>query len=86
MSSEALVRVSAFIACFALLVLAEAMASRRRRAVSRRDRWAGNLGLVAVDTILVLAVPPITAIGVAGLAEARGWGGSSTPSAFCRCR
>ena len=74
MSSEALVRLGAFVACFTLLVVAEALAPRRRRTIPRWDRWAGNLGLVAVDTILVRAVPPITAIGVAALVEARGWG------------
>ncbi len=74
MSSEALVRLAAFVACFTLLAFAEALAPRRRRTIPRWDRWAGNLGLVAVDTILVRAVPPITAIGVAGIVEARGWG------------
>ena len=74
-SPEVLIRLSAFIACFTLLVFAERLAPRRRRAIALRSRWGGNLGLVAVDTILLRTVPPvITAVGVAALAHARGWG------------
>ena len=74
MSREALIRLSAFIACFTLLVFAERLAPRRPRAIALRKRWGGNLGLVAVDTIVLRTVPPITAVGVAALAHARGWG------------
>jgi sterol desaturase/sphingolipid hydroxylase (fatty acid hydroxylase superfamily) len=70
-----MIRLAAFIACFTLLVFAERLAPRRRRAIALRRRWGGNLGLVAVDTILLRTVPPmITAVGVAALAHARGWG------------
>jgi len=68
------IRLSAFIASFAVLAVAEAMAPRRPRALGRRQRWGGNLGLVAIDTIVVRLVPPVTAVAVAALAEARGWG------------
>jgi sterol desaturase/sphingolipid hydroxylase (fatty acid hydroxylase superfamily) len=74
-SREVLIRLSAFIACFTLLVFAERLAPRRHRAIALRERWGGNLGLVVVDTILLRTVPPmITAVGVAALARARGWG------------
>ena len=73
-SHEALIRLSAFIACFTLLVFAERLAPRRRRAFALWQRWGGNLGLVAVDTIVLRTVPPFTAVGVAALAHARGWG------------
>ena len=73
-SSEALLRLTAFVISLALLAVAEAVAPRRRRTVARRDRWASNLGLVVVDTILVRAAPLVSAVAVAGLAEARGWG------------
>ena len=73
-SPEALIRLSAFLASFMLLVFAERLAPRRRHAIALRRRWGGNLGLVAVDTILLRTVPPvITAVGVAALAHARGW-------------
>jgi sterol desaturase/sphingolipid hydroxylase (fatty acid hydroxylase superfamily) len=73
-SHEALIRLSVFIACFTLLAFAERLAPRRRRGFALRRRWGGNLGLVAVDTIALRAVPGITAVGVAALAHARGWG------------
>jgi sterol desaturase/sphingolipid hydroxylase (fatty acid hydroxylase superfamily) len=74
-SREVLIRLSAFIACFTLLVFAERLAPRRHRAIALRERWGGNLGLVVVDTVLLRTVPPmITAVGVAALAHARGWG------------
>jgi sterol desaturase/sphingolipid hydroxylase (fatty acid hydroxylase superfamily) len=57
-----------------LLVFAERLAPRRRLAIALRERWGGNLGLVAVDTLVLRTVPSITAVGVAALADARGWG------------
>jgi sterol desaturase/sphingolipid hydroxylase (fatty acid hydroxylase superfamily) len=73
-SYEALIRLSAFIACFTLLMFAERLAPRRRRGIALRARWGGNLGLVAVDTIVLRTVLPITAVGVAALVHARDWG------------
>jgi sterol desaturase/sphingolipid hydroxylase (fatty acid hydroxylase superfamily) len=69
-----LFRLSAFLAGLVLLGSAEVVWPRRRRALARRDRWTGNLGLVVVAAILVRLVAPGAAVGVAGLAEARGWG------------
>lgn len=71
---EAALRVSAF-----LLVLA-AMAAWERAAPARTQgqpwwrRWRTNLGLAAANTLLLRIVLPTTAIGVAGLAQANGWG------------
>jgi sterol desaturase/sphingolipid hydroxylase (fatty acid hydroxylase superfamily) len=73
-SHEALIRLSAFIASFTLLVFAERLAPRRRRTFALWHRWGGNLGLVAVDTIVLRTVPSFTAVGVAALAHAGGWG------------
>jgi hypothetical protein len=66
-SAEALFKVAGFLISLALIAEAEAFAPRRRRTVAHRDRWAGNLGLVVVDTILVRAVPLVSAVAVAGL-------------------
>ncbi len=71
---EVQIRLTAFVASFAVFALAETLAPRRRGALARRQRWGGNLGLVAIDTIVVRLVPPVTAVGVAALAAARGWG------------
>src|SRR5262245_59559874 len=58
------------------MALAERTAPRRRAAHrrDRRGRWAGNLGLVTVGTIVVRLVPPISAVGAAVAADERGWG------------
>src|SRR5262245_47106641 len=73
-SSEPVLRLSAFTICLALLAAAEAAAPRRRRTIGRRPRWAGNVGLVVLDTVLVRAIPFLSAVAVAELAETRGWG------------
>jgi sterol desaturase/sphingolipid hydroxylase (fatty acid hydroxylase superfamily) len=74
LENEAALRVSAF-----LLVLA-AMAAWERAAPARTPgepwwrRWRTNLGLAAANTLLLRIVLPTTAIGVAGVAQANGWG------------
>jgi sterol desaturase/sphingolipid hydroxylase (fatty acid hydroxylase superfamily) len=73
-TSEAAVRVTAFAIGLALLAMIEAVVPRRRRAIPRQRRWTGNLGLVVVDTILVRAIPVLSAVAMAALAEAQGWG------------
>jgi sterol desaturase/sphingolipid hydroxylase (fatty acid hydroxylase superfamily) len=42
--------------------------------IGRGPRWPSNLGIVVVDTILVRLVFPVTAVGIASLAAARGFG------------
>ena len=37
-------------------------------------RWPGNLGIVAVDALIVRVLLPTSAVAVALFAEARGWG------------
>lgn len=47
---------------------------RRRRAVSRWVRWPSNLGVVALNTVLVRIVLPTAAVGLAVMAREQGWG------------
>jgi sterol desaturase/sphingolipid hydroxylase (fatty acid hydroxylase superfamily) len=68
------VRATAFLIALALLAVIEAVVPRRRRTIARRRRWTGNLGLVVVDTILVRAIPLLSAVSMAALAETRSWG------------
>ena len=72
--AEPLIRLAAFAAVLALMALWEWTSPRRPLSQSRRRRWPGNLGLVAVDTVLVRVLFPAGAVGAALLAEARGWG------------
>ncbi|MFC7693390.1 sterol desaturase family protein [Paeniroseomonas aquatica] len=47
---------------------------RRPQAIGRARRWPGNLGIVLLDTLLLRILFPTAAVGLALLAEARGWG------------
>jgi len=73
-SYEAVFRLAAFAGVFAAMAAWEIIAPRREQRIDRGRRWPGNIGVVALDTILVRVLFPGTAVGVALLAEARGWG------------
>jgi len=71
---EPVVRLSAFVSVFVLLAAAEALFPRRDRAVIRRWRWPTNITLVVLNTVVLRAALPVTAVGMAVIAEERGWG------------
>jgi sterol desaturase/sphingolipid hydroxylase (fatty acid hydroxylase superfamily) len=71
---EPWIRLGAFATVLLLLGGFELLAPRRRPSVGRWRRWPGNLGLVALDTLLVRLLFPVAAVGAALLAEQRGWG------------
>ena len=79
-SNEPLVRFIAFAGVFAAMAAWELLAPRRRQHIGRRSRWPGNVGIVVLDTLLVRLAFPVTAVGLAVLAEARGWGLLNTMS------
>jgi sterol desaturase/sphingolipid hydroxylase (fatty acid hydroxylase superfamily) len=64
-------RLGAFLGVFALVAMWEALAPVHRAA---RGRWPVNLGLIALDTVLVRLLGPVSAIGAALLAQRHGWG------------
>jgi len=74
LAHELAIRLAAFIAVFAAVSLWEAATPRRRRAFPRLRRWPSNLAVVALNTALVRLLLPTTAVGLALLAEERGWG------------
>ncbi|MCA0425096.1 MAG: sterol desaturase family protein [Proteobacteria bacterium] len=73
MGAESLIRLGVFAGVLAVLMLWE-LAAPWREAQRRSQRWPSNLALVALDSILVRLVFPLTAAGVALLAEVQGWG------------
>ncbi len=73
-AAEPLIRLSFFAGVLAVLALWEALAPRRTQEVGRVWRWPNNLGVVAVDTIILRILFPTAAVGFAILAEERGWG------------
>lgn len=52
----------------------ELLAPRRGLTARKPLRWLSNLGLAAVNSVLVRLVAPLGAAGVAVLVESRGWG------------
>ena len=73
-ANEATIRLSTFISVFTIMALWEAVAPRRKRVYSRLKRWPNNIGIVALNTVVLRVFIPTTAVGVALAAEANGWG------------
>jgi sterol desaturase/sphingolipid hydroxylase (fatty acid hydroxylase superfamily) len=71
---EAQLRLVFFLGIFAAVALAEIVAPRRRLTTSKAGRWFANLGIVMVNTVAVRLAFPVAAMGMAALAEQRGWG------------
>lgn len=74
LANEPLIRMAFFLGILLAMALWEVAAPRRRREIPRLIRWSNNLGIVVIDTILVRLTFPIVAVGLAIMAEARGWG------------
>jgi sterol desaturase/sphingolipid hydroxylase (fatty acid hydroxylase superfamily) len=75
-NADPVVRLACFGGVLLLMTLWEALAPRRRSspAVSKPFRWLNNLALVGVDTLVVRFLVPLGAVGMALLAQKRGWG------------
>ncbi len=74
LDNEPAIRLGCFLGIFATMVLWEVLAPRRRQAQSRWVRWPSNLGIVAVNTVVLRLVIPTAAVGLALIAAERGWG------------
>ncbi len=74
MPQELSIRLVSFLAVFVAVAVLERLAPRRPLATSRARRWASNLGLLALNPLSVRAVFPALPVGLALLAEDRGWG------------
>ncbi len=68
------IRLGVFAVVLAAMALWEAVAPRRALTLPRGRRWPANLGLAALNTVVVRLLFPVAAVGVAGLAADRGWG------------
>jgi sterol desaturase/sphingolipid hydroxylase (fatty acid hydroxylase superfamily) len=71
---EPYIRLAAFGGVFVAMAVWELLGPRRKQVIGRTWRWPNNLGVVAVDTLLVRILFPTAAVGFALLAEARGFG------------
>lgn len=74
LANEPLIRMAFFLGILLVMALWEVAAPRRRREIPRLLRWSSNLGVVVVDTLIVRLTFPIVAVGLALLAQERGWG------------
>lgn len=71
---EPAIRLVFFFGIFAVMALWEVLAPRRALTVGKAVRWVNNLGLVALNTVLLRLLFPAAAVGMAVLAADRGWG------------
>jgi sterol desaturase/sphingolipid hydroxylase (fatty acid hydroxylase superfamily) len=74
LAHDPLIRLSIFGGVFAVMAAWEVLAPRRDIRIRRGMRWPGNIGVIVLDTLLDRLLFPLTAVGLALVAEARGWG------------
>lgn len=67
-------RFGCFMAILGLMALWEFMRPFRQLLVGRGSRWVCNLGLLALNTVLVRLMVPLSAIAAAERAQSSGWG------------
>ena len=68
------IRLTVFILTFITLVLLEIFFSYRKRELSRKDRWVGNIGLIFISNIIVKAILPLGLISFSLFFQEKGWG------------
>ncbi len=74
LQTEVLVRLGVFVSVFALMAFWEVFAPRRQPVIPRSRRWPSNIGIVVLNTVLLRLLLPVTAVGVAMLAQQYQWG------------
>jgi sterol desaturase/sphingolipid hydroxylase (fatty acid hydroxylase superfamily) len=73
-AAEPIIRLSCFLGVLVLMALWEVLTPRRPQAIGRLLRWPNNLGLVVLDTLVVRLLFPLAGVGMAFLAQSKGWG------------
>jgi sterol desaturase/sphingolipid hydroxylase (fatty acid hydroxylase superfamily) len=74
LTNEPTIRLGFFLGIFALVGIWELAAPRRALTVSKALRWASNLGLVVLNTVMLRLIFPMAAVGVAAFCAENGWG------------
>ena len=67
-------RATAFVAILLLMLAAERMVPKRRQRMPPWPRLGTNLGIVAIDTLAVRLLLPVTVVGAATWSEQQPWG------------
>jgi len=71
---ESMVRLGVFAAVFVIMLFWELLAPRRKLSVSKSLRWFNNLGLFALNSVVLRLLFPAAAVGIALAVADRGWG------------
>jgi len=74
LANEPAIRLAFFLGVFALIGLWEVLAPCRALTVSKTLRWASNLGLVVLNTVVLRLIFPLAGAGVALFCAEKGWG------------
>ena len=74
LAHEPAIRLGFFVGVFVIVALWELAAPRRALTVSKALRWGSNLGLVALNTLVLRLMFPLAAVGVTAFSVANGWG------------
>lgn len=74
LANEPLLRVVCFFGVFAVIAGWELLSPRRALKLPRRQRWAANLSIVLLNTLIVRIAFPTAAVGMAALGVEREWG------------
>lgn len=67
-------RLISFISVFAVMAAAEWFWPRRVLTVPKQQRWFCNIAIVVLSTLIARIVMPLMPLGVAVIAQAKGWG------------
>jgi sterol desaturase/sphingolipid hydroxylase (fatty acid hydroxylase superfamily) len=74
MNNEVAVRLGFFFGIFIIVAIWEVLSPRRVLKTSKPIRWISNIGVVFIDAVSVRYLLPLLPIGLAVLAEEKGWG------------
>jgi sterol desaturase/sphingolipid hydroxylase (fatty acid hydroxylase superfamily) len=74
LSQEQVIRLAAFFSTLAAMATWELLAPRRELTVPKAKRWANNLALLLINSVLARVAFPAAAVGFAAFAEARSLG------------
>src|ERR1039457_7110987 len=74
MPGEQIIRLTFFFGILAIVAVWEVIAPRRLLIDNKGHRWFTNLSLVVIDTIVVRFFLPVLPVGMAIMAQQRGWG------------
>ncbi len=74
LGNETAIRLGCFFGVLTLMMVLELIAPKRALSQPRAVRWYANLGIVALNTILLRLLFPVAAVGLAMFAADRGWG------------